>query len=309
MVSESAKRRKPRPVGEEDFDALVTTLEKTDHTVGSKLTRLSHYTDSAGLYGIITEKKLRATHYKFLNDNTELRWATTIARRVLESKLGSVRGAIAKQLLSEILANLDEDESVFDAYLVCLSSKRDSLSQWRAYGRGKSYCLSLDIAYLKKLEATVAEHHYFFKVLYDEKKQERLIGDAFEQVLRLARRAAATTDEKQSFTWAKDTFEAMLAIFSVFFKHPAFADEAEWRLVLVEPTGEVNFRAAPNKGIVPYLEIALSTDPPSEAPLKSVRLGPGADRTKEGMAVRRFIRQAGFLRCNVFYANAPLAIS
>ena len=296
--------KRPVTVTQKSFDDLVTALEQTDHTANSKLTRLFHYTDAAGLYGIVTSNKLRATHYKFLNDTTELRWANSVARTLLERKKESARSKVVKAFVDAMLERIDEHNSPFDAYLACLSSKRDSLSQWRAYGTGVGYCIGLNIAPLKSLNLTVAEHHFFVKVNYDVDDQKAQIAEVLNRVIRLLSAAPANLQE-EAMTWAQDCFEGLISVFSLYFKHPAFADESEWRLVLLQPTTDLLFRPDPQRGIIPYLELDFGAEGIGKLPLVSVRLGPGADRSKAGLGVRRLVKQHGFPKCFVYYASAP----
>ena len=93
-----------------------------------------HYTDSAGLLGIIEEGEclFRASDVRFLNDSEELRYAASQFEQWLLLRH-------QRTLPTEIGQLLDSEPGI---YVVCLSERRDSLSQWRAYG---DYALGLDV--------------------------------------------------------------------------------------------------------------------------------------------------------------------
>jgi hypothetical protein len=93
-------------------------------------------------------------------------------------------------------------------------------------------------------------------------------------------------------------------------KHPAFAEEREWRLLTVfhdrygEGHGlhsdpEASFRPSP-MAIVPYIEVPLTL-----GSIVSIRVGPGGSAGVREKGVRRFLRA---LRSNasVLQADVPL---
>jgi hypothetical protein len=95
---------------------------------------LYHYTDAAGLLGIVQSGQLWASHAAFLNDSTEISYV----KRVLDRARGELTGQYDQPLVGEFLRQVDElfqrlVVSKYDVYLVCFCENGDQLSQWRGY--------------------------------------------------------------------------------------------------------------------------------------------------------------------------------
>ena len=291
-------------VSEADFNSLSQKYGIPRSVDKGSLKFLYHYTDVTGLFNIVKDNCLWATHYKFLNDNTELRWALSRAKYFLEKKRRFQKSAFVSAFIDEALSRIDANNSPFEAYLLCLSSERDSLSQWRAYGGRKGYAIGIDFEDLSVMSFPIVEHSWFVKVEYNKSTQDTVISTAINEVFALLRRAEKN-NQRISKEWARLYFDVIVAELSIYFKHPAFKDEAEWRMVLVQPTDGVSYRPT-NRGLVPYLNIAFPLGGQPRVPIKSVRLGPGADPMKEGIEVKRFMAQHEHDAISVTYAAAPV---
>lgn len=169
-----------------------------DQEIYEKHKVVYHYTTEAGLKGILESQTLWATHYKYLNDATEIEHMrsslidrlTPVAKSVvLEHFRGSFK---AKKKIRELggvnaLAK-HEAESVVDAYyrITFEGGKSDAafaepfitsfcshgddkkyiqenglLSQWRSYGDEVGYAIVFDTKELKDLiEKEAAEYQY-----------------------------------------------------------------------------------------------------------------------------------------------------
>ena len=104
---------------------------------------LYHYTDSAGLLGILTTGKIRLTNIFGLNDPSELRHGLNHASQILieESQGGhQVDMGFAEFFKKAIDKNIEK----LALYLVaCFSCDGDDLGQWRAYGNdGKGFTIN-----------------------------------------------------------------------------------------------------------------------------------------------------------------------
>ena len=123
------------------------------------MSELFHYTNVDGLEGILKSQNLWATHFRFLNDPTELTFVARFVERIFEAEVfdlianddarfGSVvkllRDAFAKdeaaQLFRSAFTTIDRTAPIFICSLCRHDDesikKRGLLSQWRGYGFG-----------------------------------------------------------------------------------------------------------------------------------------------------------------------------
>lgn len=126
---------------------------------------LYHYTDSAGLHGIINQNVLWATHAAYLNDSQEFRYGMQLILDELnqmhdpqpplppslpeaDPERRAVLIGVLPFLIAQALQMLLQQRTEFlrqnaGPYVTCLSAARDQLSQWRGYGAG-GYAVRFD---------------------------------------------------------------------------------------------------------------------------------------------------------------------
>jgi hypothetical protein len=248
-----------------------------------------HYTDGAGLLGILQDGALRATSVLMLNDSVEFRHgADLIAQRWPEVANGYAHGVHIGHLLHTAAAVLPMQ----DLFVVCASTEGNSLSQFRAYG---SYAIGLNPA--MQLRARLPEGG---PTDYPERGNDEIYADlAFEDGWRPVRYLAVEKQdhidrlfaalERLCTEWPShpDTVGRANALAQVWYnqtvaylKHEAFVDEREVRLTgnLNRDSRGVKLRAA-RLGIAPYVEVEVMPHPgmrrPRAAPVREVRIGPG----------------------------------
>jgi hypothetical protein len=107
---------------------------------------LYHYTKRAGLLGIIGERRIYASHIRYLNDANELSHALRLMETTMNRLINKAKGN-QKQLYMQIrkqwLSTLHLNNHV---YVTSLSADSDSLSQWRAYcGANNGYSIGFDM--------------------------------------------------------------------------------------------------------------------------------------------------------------------
>jgi len=96
---------------------------------------LYHYTNCCGLKGIIEKQELWFTHYKHLNDKTELTFGIEIANDILtEIGTGSKKLKPFCDMVIELLSS-EKLSSTFDFYIASFSRNRDSAHQWKNYAQ------------------------------------------------------------------------------------------------------------------------------------------------------------------------------
>ena len=93
---------------------------------------LAHYTNLAGLQGILESGNLWASNVAFLNDREELLHGVKCAGRAL-STLRDNKLHLWRDAISEVIKQI-ENGRLPNTYAACFCERTDLLSQWRAYG-------------------------------------------------------------------------------------------------------------------------------------------------------------------------------
>lgn len=213
---------------------------------------LYHYTDATGLLGIVTSGTVWATHYAYLNDASEFKYAVGVMKDVLtkatadadpDSWKGRFRQVIAQDNNSSLYSNdwaQDTDEQQFVA---CFSEVGDGLSQWRGYGKSiGGYSLGFQFSDLHAIEKRINDSQAgkelsraspdisaeFLPCRYGQEEQMALIAEGFERALRHCETTRYPVDDSSLTA----LLGAIVRSVSSSFKDPAFEDEHEWRLVV-----------------------------------------------------------------------------
>jgi len=124
------------------WEFLQLWLEEAKAERPTRPETLYHYTDVAGLMGILGTQQLWASHAGLLNDESELTLTLGLLNEIIrrEPELGDSNPA-ADTLMINVASNL---WYFYDAYIVCFCTEGDLLSQWRGYARPGGYSIGLD---------------------------------------------------------------------------------------------------------------------------------------------------------------------
>jgi hypothetical protein len=195
---------------------------------------LYHYTDQAGLLGIIGTGELWATKVQYMNDATEFTRVVELASKEIQRRIDNAKGIrdFELELLTFQLKNIHR---ITNINIFCVSFCRDPdlLSQWRGYsGQGSGYAIGFSAPGL--LELTHRNSCRLGRCIYDEGAQVEIIRDLIDQAVHQADRLYRTSEDYTSyminFTLASALENALIKLGS-FFKDAAFVEENEWRLV------------------------------------------------------------------------------
>jgi len=265
-----------------ELDRLEADLD-TDRLPKVTPPPLFHYTDAAGLKGIIEKRTIWATDYRFLNDKREIRIGEDLLEDVA-TKLAAEwrRGTPEHGLLTEFVARFPEDRltKIRSIYIASFSAEGDLLSQWRAYGAtGGGYSLGLSHFSLPNTDEGAPIGADLFPCEYHE---ERFRDEAEKRLRWLVANFSQALERFGTNALRELTprFVALLFRHAMFlaltFKHVAFEEEREWRLVGLadsrDPDVEVLFRPT-IIGVVPYLELPL-TKPTDRLQIAKLYVGP-----------------------------------
>jgi len=235
-----------------DHDAFDIILEgmrifenATDAIVPpSNVARVYHYTSPKGLDGIISSGahgRLWASDIKCMNDRSELCYSYELIKEYVYSIEGKLHPKVKEFIVSTckrfIKNRLDIDDYVQNAdeyYLISFSFERDNLNLWRCYTKnadcmGYNIGLELDTL-LGHLNACGIPVFSSGRVLY---RREEQIGVLEKMILPLNEmyEQRGLTDASAGAVIKRFLLD-MLMVAGVFFKHPAFYDEKEYRIVI-----------------------------------------------------------------------------
>jgi hypothetical protein len=268
-----------------------------------------HYTDAAGLLGMLSTGRIWATEYRFLNDRTEVEHTRALVKSIILARMKEKKHSSMSGLYSRILDQIGRPDDDMEIYVFSLSAEADSLSQWRGYARdGHGFTVGFDASVL--LAKAEAEDLFgFCRVEYDGERQSRGVIAALQDIERECSKliAAKTIDADDILDSAASSFDAIMWHRAVANKHSSFSSENEWRIFSFcegDDRQEAKVRARPS-GLVPYVEFASDQlcDRPA-LPILRIGVGPGFSDHTQLRAVQVLCRQYGYTP-DIYFANAP----
>jgi hypothetical protein len=222
---------------------------------------LYHYTSADGISGIIDKGEIWMTNADFTNDTTELK-ALGNATSIFQD--GDFTNAAVEKAWHRWVdrARFNETRQP-DYYMASFSRKKDSLEQWRAYGK---FCIGFDARELKLEER---RHIYLYKCLYTPNDIRKWIL-AKERIPEW--RSTVLTDEDQKKNAEAAAFN-LPEIANIKYKNKHFSAEEEIRLVALsyrnwgiygpemhEDDLPIHFRPHRLYGFVPYLKFFIEAE-------------------------------------------------
>jgi hypothetical protein len=145
-----------------------------------------HYTNAAGLIGIIENKVIWATNVWFMNDTGEATFGWDQIQAFLRGK--SPSSEAEESVISATLTFGDSfgaNPSFPDSYIACFTENANDLSQWRAYGGTSGFSIGFDSNRLNRLAQNhVSEdpaNSLLRKVVYSDTKQQEELQALYDQ--------------------------------------------------------------------------------------------------------------------------------
>lgn len=215
--------------------------------------QFAHYTSAFAALQIIQKKQVWMRNASIMNDYSEIDHGHDCLNAAWKSK----SGVKLQRLLNDIQDGLADDiaksfdqrkfERDTESYLISISehgsgtideSKYGRLSMWRAYGG------DTNVAFVFKKDPFISEsdatNAYTSPVFYGDEKAfiaefDKVVSN-FEQNIELAKSFGAEN--------IKNTFQMVFHFAALSTKHPGFAEEREWRVILsptIYGTDKVNF--------------------------------------------------------------------
>lgn len=291
-----------------------------------------HYTDVAGIQGILESNSLWASAAYYLNDFSEIEYGCNIVLDVIaewqevNKEIYSFETSALRTLehaFSHPSSRMSRSVTIFVA---CFCENGNLLSQWRAYGQAGGYSLGFEINPSDMSIALEIPGGFWdlrlAKVEYEEHQQRaqirQMMRHMFESISAYVPGNEASTELRRSLLAQIVHFGVELLLDAVVtFKNPAFKEENEWRLV-VRPSllraqdnqdsgvesPQIKFRQC-RGSLVPYIELR-----PKEAklPLRSIRYGPSLQASRVETPLIMVLGTNGFKDVTVTGSEMPVIL-
>lgn len=228
------------------------------------MTIVYHYCDATAFLSIVESGKLRLTNARKTNDRRELEF---FKEKVFEYIAESAKEHESLETFHAALSfHFDLVEDLSEYHICCLSKEKDSIGQWVAYAdKGAGFAIGFDINALRMaVGAPILDKDYavsplesaagdwrFAPVIYGDNKG---LKPHLDKILEFG--LAQEGAEIGTTQPARDYINLMCA----YFKHPAFRDEGEWRIIYgatnqfsEKPHPDIRWRHG-KYGLTPYCE-------------------------------------------------------
>lgn len=260
-----------------------------------------HYTDSAGLLGILDGGKIRLTDIFGLNDPSEVLHGLKHASEILAAKAEHAHPA-GNLFAQKFTATLDKHfQSVAHFFVACFSHDHDELGQWRAYAdNGNGFALGFDGDALER--AYVAHKEGVLNATYPITYDDRLLGEIYKTFAAEVMTLIALPHGRALSNQVINDFMKLLSIrlgLSVFradlyFKHEAYKAEREYRFLQVRaidhPLNDLKNRAR-RHSLVRFTEFDWKATRPET--LREIVIGPAANEESARSFINASLRIAG----------------
>jgi len=257
---------------------------------------LYHYTNAAGLEGIINNQQIWFTSYTHLNDPSELTFGMSVALDLLTEIGARSDGRI--KIFCNMVTDLFTHEnmrSAFEFFIASFSKDGDDLGQWRAYGdNGRGFALGLAprmFAVEDKPNRQPHENVFVAPVVYGEQagRQYHMPGitKAIEIVGETVVRAGdLMQDINVGMPFLDEMAKALIASQMIFTslttKHEGYRHEQEVRLIILGQDKNlkphVSTRARGSE-IVPFVKSDMPIQ--SKDSIAEIVIGPAAADTAD----------------------------
>jgi hypothetical protein len=265
---------------------------------------LFHYTSGLALHEILAEHALRGSNYLFVNDRSELAYG----QRLLVDAMSDVRRPDMLEHVSHWLASCAKSGHIapIEPYFVSFCAKSDLLSQWRGYGgAGSRYCISFDTTGFQETERLGSLPQ---AVIYKEQRQRQILRKIVDHYIGVVSEFGDCWDSESTMKAYASLLSCVLST-TIFFKHPSFAEEQEYRsVVYVMPDAVDQTRFVSVAGVMKPLRLLLQgSSADKRLPITEVIAGTA---TRDDQAIRSaelMLLAAGYDFVKVAPSRVPLS--
>jgi hypothetical protein len=269
---------------------------------------LYHYTDLAGLQGIINKHDLWLTHSAYLNDEEEMKLGYKIAHAAIEAAR-AMRQDVDWAMYLLAIEQLLENPVSAGVYICCFCQEDNLLSQWRGYGaNGTGVSIRLDPQQFSYITGPDSPHGglmRLWRVFYKPETQSDIISKAINFAFDFPPNPASPLRER-ALRAAR-----FIEFFVPTIKNPDFTAENEYRMIFTPPQNcpvKPQFRVGRGM-LIPYYSLKeLSGNKDNETyrlPITGVRVGPSVNKALNAESIQLLLNHAGYSDVRVDQSNTP----
>ncbi len=291
-----------------------------------------HYTSVVGLKSILENNELWASESQYLNDSAEIYYIYDVLLDVLNKRSTTTEddepmyedtddyvpeeenpGDIFRTYItfdSEKILHYGEDSSI-NRFILSFSLNHDDLSMWNYYTKDIDNAgYNIEFNYEKLLNSIKANWSgkniaiRSGKVIYNHDRQKEILESLVSDYSLLY----AEHPEQEKIIL--QSFNMILRYLSVFFKAPAFANEAEYRIVIshfdsIRELGdgeEFNIFHRTSKSLfIPYIKVAFSQNS-----VFSVNISPVISDTLHYNGIKSFLKENNYNNVEIHKSKISL---
>lgn len=288
------------------FDIFQKSMEYVQDVPDEDI--IYHYTSPEGLKGITGDENLWATDINYLNDNSELRYIYQLAENITNENNERWSENFCESLLNQCLQKAKRydvsNRLLFayktDVYVISFSLDEDNLNMWKYYSKtADTVGYNIGFEKDKLVNATGLIHMTYGKVIYDKEKQVEILTKTLNEYESLYK-DKDSFGRSQVFQMAMTTLENL----GVFFKHPAFVDENEFRIIIrdnirLRKKGNCNVKYRINKGVfIPYTTLSFLPEA-----VRSIGISPCNNQSIAEYSVERMLETKFNLKYENFHCS------
>ncbi|WP_164102256.1 DUF2971 domain-containing protein [Candidatus Laterigemmans baculatus] len=193
-----------------------------------------HYCDLGAAVSILQNKRLWATHLRYVNDFSEIDFGLSQAFKEIQVLRAEFQGEAMATVFVNACEDGLKDHQSWHFYACCFSREKDLLSQWRAYaddGAGVALGFStrhLQDCWISNYELHLAEDTSICKVSYEFDPIRQLLRDQLG-TLDAHLSSPAADDQEACIKSGRLAADRVLRACAAH-KSAAFAEEKEYRL-------------------------------------------------------------------------------
>lgn len=283
-------------------------FQEFENIIKTSNTKIYHYTSPEAFFEILKNKTIWFSNVNCLNDASERKYIYNILQeRVYKSELSAL-------FLNEItnLCNMMKEDvenvcyastmyNINDKFIASFSLNSDSLSLWNYYTKNVNslgYNIEFNLNnFLQDNEESLL-YYLHGKVIYDYKEQSNILDlmlkDYCEEYSKFT-----TKDEKTHRSFLLSEFIMIIHIFGLFFKHPAYSAEEEYRFILEAPE-TLNYRQT--KGLfIPYTQRYFN-----ENSVTGITISPTQKEELAKTTLENMVKNIGYTNIKVVNSSIPL---
>ncbi|MCQ8848978.1 DUF2971 domain-containing protein [Alteromonas stellipolaris] len=231
------------------------------------------YTDINAVQSIVKSNRVRATHFKFLNDYSEvLHGIDLILEKVIFDK--KLNNELKESIKIDVYSAVDK----YDIYVASFTNAGDRLSMWRGYG---GYALQFNKSLITlgiTIEGTFRSNSVL-PCFYTNDFNEINLLHSYPEII--------YNYDKFYCNGRKDWFSLSVISSAVSIKNKGFYEEEEHRALIVlgsEDKAVIHHRVSNNISI-PFVELILP-----ESSVTGVVIGPNQDKDRAVIGLNSYLK-------------------